>query len=179
MADYWLARKEYQKAGTYFGKVYNQLKNTGEGNLLVLSLIGLGKTFIAKGDLKQGLSFAYEALDLAKQRDSRVTLRDAYHLLYTIFDTLGRADSAYTFYKKYVEEKEAVISDQFKGKLFAYKQVSEIRMLKNEKLLAEQKLEGNRLLRNILIGGIAMLLFFGMVIFLEFFVEEKERTAAQ
>ena len=46
-------------------------------------------------------------------------------------------------------------------------------MLKNEKLLAEQKLEGNRLLRNILIGGIVMLLFFGMVIFWNFSLKRK------
>ena len=43
MGEYWLARGDLGKAEGYFSKVYRQLRNSGEGNLLVFSLIGLGR----------------------------------------------------------------------------------------------------------------------------------------
>jgi hypothetical protein len=165
MADYWLARGEYDKAEAYFNKVYLGLKNTGEGNLFVFGMIGLGKTAIGKNDPQRSLQLAYEALGYARQRDTRLTLRDVYQLLYVAYERLNKADSAYKYYKAYVAEKDAVVTDQFKGKLFAYKQASQIRLLENEKLLTEQKLQSNQFMRNILLGGIFFLLVLGMIIF--------------
>ena len=173
MADYWLATSQYQKSETLFRKVYDQLNNTGEGNLLVFALIGLGKTAIATQDWQTATSFGYKALAYARQRDTRLTLRDAYELLYQAYDGQSKADSAYVYYKKFVLEKDAVVSDQFKGKIFAYKQESQIQLLASEKLMAEQELAKNRLLQTILLAGIFFLLLFGLFIFWNLSLKRK------
>ncbi|RYD89422.1 MAG: hypothetical protein EOP50_17560 [Sphingobacteriales bacterium] len=74
MADYYLAKNKFETAEAYFGKVYGQLKNTGEGNLLVFAIIGLGKTAMAQNKAQQALAYGYEALKYAKLRDTRLTL---------------------------------------------------------------------------------------------------------
>ncbi|HVG40333.1 MAG TPA: histidine kinase, partial [Chitinophagaceae bacterium] len=173
MGEYWRARGQFRTAETYFNRVYRELKNTGEGNLLIFALLGLGKTSIEKKDPNSALRYGYEALGFARQRDTRLTLRDAYQLLYLSYDALQVADSAYYYYKQYVLEKDAIITDQFKGKLYAYKQSSRIKLLENEKWVSEQKLKGNQLLRNILLGGFSLLFFLGMIIFWNISLKRK------
>ena len=164
MADYFLATGQYEKASDYYGKVYHQLKNTGEGNLLVFAMIGVGKTAMARKKTDVALRYGYKALNQARLRDTRLTLRDAYQLLSSAYEAQNKADSAFAYYKKYMAEKEAVVSDQFKGKMFAYKQASEFQLLANEKLLAEQNLKSSRLWQNILIGGSVVVLLLALIV---------------
>lgn len=173
MADYWLARQQFDKAKFYYNKVYRGLRNTGEGNLLVLALIGLGKSATGEKDFEKALEHGYEALQFARQRDTRITLRDAYKLLYTAYEAVNRPDSAFAYYKNFVVEKDAIVSDQFKGKLYSYKQASEMQLLANQKLLAEQRLKGDSMLRNILFGGIVSLLVLGAIIFWNISLKRK------
>jgi tetratricopeptide (TPR) repeat protein len=173
MADYWLARKQYTKAQAYFNKVYKGLKDGGEGNLVIFALLGLGKTALAKQDPQNGLRYGYEGLAYARMRDSRLTLRDAYQVLYSAYEALGNGDSALYYYKRYMQEKEAVVTDQFKGRLYAARQASQIKMLEKENSISEQMLKNNRLLRNVLAGGILAIVILGMVVLWNFMLKRK------
>jgi LytS/YehU family sensor histidine kinase len=57
--------------------------------------------------------------------------------------------------------------------LYAYKQASRIRLLESEKRVSEQKLVHNRMQRNLLIGGIMVLVFLGLVIFWNISLKNK------
>lgn len=97
---------------------------TGWGGMTVsLSGFVLSKLPL-KNNLQKALHYGYEALQQARQRDTRLTLRDAYQLLYLTYDRMNKPDSAYAYYKKYVTEKGAIVLEQYKGKLYAYQQES-------------------------------------------------------
>jgi Putative regulator of cell autolysis len=85
-------------------------------------------------------------------------------LLSEAHEALDNADSAFLYFRKYMEEKDIVMSDQFKGRLFAFKHSSRIQMLEQEKLMSEQKLRANKMVRNILIGGIVLLILLGWIL---------------
>jgi len=173
MADYWVARNEYSKAYGYYYRVYHELKNGGEGNLVIFALLGMARVARSNHQQFKALNYGYEALNYARQRDSRLTLRDAYQLLYSVYDDMHNSDSAFHYFKLFVAEKDDVITDQFKGRLYAYKQASRIRLLESEKRISDQKLMSNRLLRNILAGGIFALVILGMVIFWNISLKNK------
>lgn len=173
MADYWFARNQFSKANGFYSSVYKDLKNGGEGNLVIFALLGMARVERASHNEIKALNYGYEALNYARQRDSKLTLRDAYQLLSSVYEDMQNSDSAFHYYKLFVNEKDDVITDQFKGRLYAYKQASRISLLESEKRISEQKLMGNRMLRNILAGGIFALVVLGMVIFWNISLKNK------
>lgn len=173
MGDFYLATQKYDKAGDYYNRVYQALKDGGEGNLVVFALLGLGNTSLAQKDPAKALRYGYMAMDYAWQRDSRLTRRDAFHLLSKVYEKLGRADSAFYYYKKFMIEKEAVVTDQFKGRLYTYKHASHIRMLENEKKINQHLLANNRLTKNIMAVGFVLLLVLGLIIFRNISLKRK------
>lgn len=164
MADYYLLIEKPDTAAQYYERVYRELKDGGEGNLVIFALLGLGKTSLVRKESDRALDFGRKAMSYALQRDSRVTLRDVYQLLSEAHEALDNADSAFLYFRKYMEEKDIVMSDQFKGRLFAFKHSSRIQMLEQEKLMSEQKLRANKMVRNILIGGIVLLILLGWIL---------------
>lgn len=171
VAEYYLLRKQYDSALAQFTYLYNDLKPGGEKHILMYSLIGMGKIFLAKKDYNKAKNYAREALNIAREKNARINQSEACHLLYTIHEQLQQPGQAFYYYKQYVQMKEAVLNDQLKGKLFEFrriaedeKKVAQIKLLEQEKQISEQKLKSNKLLRNILIAGLSLLAFLSLVV---------------
>jgi hypothetical protein len=171
MAEYYLLRHEYDSSKALFTYLYDTLKPGGERHILMYAMLGLGKIYLAKKDFGKAQKYAHEAWALARKKRAKLNLRDACQLLSSIHEELKQPGHAFYYYKQYVEMKDAVLNDQFKGKLYEFrriaendKQVAQIKLLEQEKLISEQKLKGNQLLRNILMGGLLLLAFFSLVI---------------
>lgn len=171
MAEYFLARKEYDSAQSLFTYLYNTLKPGGEKHIFMYAMLGLGKIYLVKKDYSKAKQYAHEALSLATQKSAKLNLRDACQLLYSIHEAQKQPGQAFYYYKQYVQVKEAVLNDQLKGKLYEFrriaedeKKVAQIKLLEQEKLISEQKLKGNQLLRNILTGGLVLLAFLSLMV---------------
>ena len=104
-----------------------------------------------------------KALELAAQRDTRLTLRDAYQLLAAIHDTLQNGNMAYQFYRKYVSLKDTVLNDQLRGRLYAFRQ----------QLDNEQEETRIRWLNRLLTGGLLFILVLGLIIFRNISLKRK------
>ncbi len=172
LAEYYLLRHQYDSAKTLFTNLYDTLKPGGERHLFLYSILGLSKIYLAKKDFAKAKQYAHEGLRFAKEKNARLNIRNAYELLANIYEALHQPALAYRYYKQYVQMKEAVLNDQLKGKLFEFrriaeddKRVAQIELLEKEKLIAQEKLRGNQLLRNILIGGLLLLAFLSLVVF--------------
>lgn len=165
LAEYYLLRKNYDTSLLYFEGLYNELKNSGEGNISIYATLGLGKIFYARSNFVQALNFSTQALQSGKQKETKQIIRDASKLLSSIHEELKQSDSALFYYKQYVQVKDSIVTDQFKGKLYTFRRTSEDqKKIEQIKYLKKQKLSDNRLTR-ILIGVIVLLCFLTLIIF--------------
>lgn len=171
MAEYYLQRKEYDSARQRFSGLYDTMKSGGERHIFMYAMLGLGKIHLARKEYAKAKQFANEALQLAREKNARLNIRDACYLLSGIYDALQQPGPALSYYRQYVQMKDAVLNDQFKGKLFEFgriaedeKRIARIKLLEQEKLITQEKLRGNQLLRNILIGGLLLVAFLSLMV---------------
>ncbi|PWT76646.1 MAG: hypothetical protein C5B59_05915 [Bacteroidetes bacterium] len=80
-------------------KDYNEVKRT---------LLDIARIHLNLNDNEAALRYAREGLDLSLQTKSRQFIRDAYQILYSVYDGLSKRDSAYYYYRQYIAMKEAV-----------------------------------------------------------------------
>jgi tetratricopeptide (TPR) repeat protein len=180
VGDYYLALKQYDSAFAYFSGLYNDLKAGGEGHLFIYSILGRGKVFLQTKDFARAVQSGNEALAFGAERGIRKVVRDACQLMSAIYEELHEPQLAFFYYKQYAQMKDSMITDQFKGKLYAFrksvddeKSLAQIELLKKEYLISEQKLKENRLLRNILAGSIVFLCLLAIIVFWNITLKRK------
>lgn len=168
----YFAQKKYDSALSVLLPMLMEFKKTVGWQEPLQTFIELGEIYLYKKNYKTSLYYARRGLYFSKQAGARQNIRDSYKLLSSIYDTLKNTDSALAYYKKYIQIKESLITDQFKGRLFDFNRIAEdekkmaqIELLKKEKLLSQQQLEQSRLFRNILIGGMLFLGLLGFIVF--------------
>ncbi|MDF2193583.1 histidine kinase [Paraflavitalea sp. CAU 1676] len=171
VADYYLQRGKKDSAEAIYTDLYHTLKAGGERHIYMYAMLGLGKIYLDRKDFTRAKQFAHEALNLAEEKNARLNIRHACELLTALYDTLKQPTQSYYYYRQYVQTKEAILSDQFKGKLYEFRRIADdeknltrIQLLEQEKLINEQKLRGNQLFRNILLGGLALVAFLSLMV---------------
>jgi sensor histidine kinase YesM len=107
----------------------------------------MGKIYFENGNLLLGMQFGKEALQYAEEKGTKNIIRDASKLISSIYEVSKQSDSALIYYRKFVQIKDSIITDQLKGKLYA---------LRLEKQ-AEKELDHLQFLKKVLIGVIIML----------------------
>lgn len=164
LARLYLAQKNYARALYHFTSLYKELKKAGEGHLSLYAALGIAEIFLVKKQYEKALHYASETLQITREKNNKLLIRDACLLLSSIYDGMNRPGLAFSFHKQYVQMNDSVITGQFKGKLFEFRRIAEdqrrqsqIELLKRETLLTQQKLKGNQLLRNILFAGILVI----------------------
>jgi tetratricopeptide (TPR) repeat protein len=165
LAECYLLQKNYDSAFAYFKGLYDELKNTGEGNITNYAMLGMGKVFYAQHNLLQAMYFGKQALQQSEIKGTKQIIRDASKLLYSIHEELKQTDSAFLYFKKFVQVKDSIVTDQFKGKLYAFRKASQAEKdLKQIELLKQQKATGRRFTK-ILIGVIVLLALLTFIMF--------------
>ena len=134
-------------------------------NEIVRIVLDVAKTYNALNDKNHALFYAREGLNLGLQTHARQRMRDAYKLMYLIYDSSHQTDSAYFYYRAYNQTKESLTDDQTKGKFAANEYIGKIERLNSKELISQQrlKIQDQRLksesqLRNILIAFIIAIL---------------------
>jgi len=185
-------QKKYNNALQNFLEGLTYHRKLNDRNEVKRTLLDIAKTYFVMNNDKAALKYAQEGLNLALQTKSRQFIRNAYQILYSVYDRLHKTDSAYYYYKKYITIKEVVVSDQTKGRFAAYNYEQKIELLNKEKLinqqqlnLQHQKLKNESFLRNILIGGMFVVLLLSIIVFRNIMLKRKneklqsERTQAE
>ena len=120
------------------------------------TLIDVAKTYAALQKDDGALGYAREGLALSLQSHSKQYIRDAYEILYKIYQRTNEPDSALAYYQKYVTQKEIVANDVVKGKFAAYNYEQQIASLDQEKMQQRHQLQQEKNKRNILISGLTI-----------------------
>ncbi len=146
-------------------------RKLNDGNEIVRAVMDLAETWTVLDNQPEALLFAREGLRLGIQTGARQRMRDAYKVLYTVYDRRGEVDSAYHYYREYIQTKESLTDDQTKGRFAANEYIGKIELLNNEKLIGQQKLKiqnqqlkSQTLIRNILIGFLLLSFLMGALV---------------
>lgn len=167
--EYFLLSGQYKAALPYLLRGLAIHKKLNDGNEIVRAVLDIAGAFNGLEDDLQALKFAREGLELSLKTAARQRMRDAYKLLYAVYDRRGETDSAYFYYRAYIQTKELLTVDQTKGRFAANEYIGKIELLNNEKLISKQtlKIKDQQLKRESLIR-IVLIAFVGVVILLSF-----------
>ena len=171
LAKFYLAQNVNDSALYYFTGLYNSLKYGGERHIFMYTLLGMGQVYLNTKNYAKALHYGQSTLAMARQKNAKLTIRDACQLLSSVYNEMDQPGRAFFYYKQYVEMKDSVVTDQFKGKLYEFKRIAEderkqarIKLLEKEKFISEQKLKSNKLIRNILFAAIFLIGLFSIII---------------
>ncbi|HTR29734.1 MAG TPA: histidine kinase [Puia sp.] len=170
--EYCLLSGQYKTALTYLTRGLISHKKLNDGNEVVRTVLDIAETYYDLHNDREALRYAREGLDLGLQSHARQRMRDAYKLLYWVYDRRRENDSAYFYYKRYIRTKESLSADQTKGRFAAKAYLDRIELLNSDQLINEQQLKIQdqqlkkaSLTRYILIGlVIVVLLVTGLII---------------
>jgi tetratricopeptide (TPR) repeat protein len=161
--EYYLLRKEYATALPYFLKSLFYQRQLNDRNQVMRCLQDLYRTYERLGQDDSAFRYAREGLALAQQTDARQNIREGYLMFSTLYDKRKQTDSAYSYYRRYIAIKDSVLNDQMKGKFASYGFEEKIKWLKQEKQLSDVCLREEMMTKNILLGGIIVLVLFGFI----------------
>jgi tetratricopeptide (TPR) repeat protein len=152
MGHTYLMEKKYDIAFSYYDSLYKEAKMLTDINIIIGSMLGLGKIYLIRNNLPEALSMVEGSLALSSVRGARQNKRDAFELLSAIYEAGGDSRKALEYHKQYLLVKDSVISEAFKRKLFSSKQEAEANKLKSQ--------------RNILIACVGGVLLLGLFVLL-------------
>lgn len=152
MGHTYLQEKKYDIAFRYYDSLYTEAKLLTDINIIIGSMLGLGKIYLVRNDLKSALFMVEGSLEHSAVRGARQNKRDAYELLSAIYEASGDNKKALEYHKLYETLKDSVISETFKRKMFGSRQEEEAGRLKSQ--------------RNLLIACVAGVFLLGIFVLL-------------
>ncbi|MFM9989621.1 tetratricopeptide repeat protein [Flavobacterium sp.] len=142
--------KQYDRAVENYNKsleINQELKNK-KG--IAVNLNGIGACYLVQNKLSEAQDYSKRANSLSKLINLQDIERDSYENLSNIFEKTNKMDSAYSYYKKYIEIKDNIDNENNR------KQISKLEIqyefdhkeekYKNDQLLSNEKLNQQQLL---------------------------------
>jgi tetratricopeptide (TPR) repeat protein len=171
MRVYWVStgecyflQKDYPHALQNLELGLREHQKLNDRNEVMRTVLDLGKTHLALNNNAEALAYGKQGLNMALQTGAKQYIRDGYQILATIYDRLHKPDSANFYFRRYAGMKEAVLNDQAKGKLAAYKYEQQIALINKENELQQVSLQKESFVKKVLIAGIVFLFLLGVVI---------------
>jgi tetratricopeptide (TPR) repeat protein len=139
--EYFMLSGQYEKALPNLLRGLAIHKKLNGGNEIVRTVLDIANTYYYLHDEKQALRYAREGLRLGLNTGARQRMRDAYKLMYLVYDKRGETDSAYVYFRSYIQTRESLTDDQTKGRFAANEYLGKIELLNNKELISRQKLK--------------------------------------
>ena len=169
--EYFMLQKRFEKALPNLLRGLAVHQELNDGNEIVRTLLDIANTYHELHNEKLALRYAWQGLQLGLTTGARQRMRDAYKVLYQVYDTRRQKDSAYIYFQKYIHTKELLTDDQTKGEFAANDYLGKIRLLNQAKLIGEQRLKiqdqqlrKESLIRNILIVFVLIIVLISVLI---------------
>jgi len=170
----------YDSALFYLNTSLIDFKETNNRNWVMRVLFELGKTYKESGDNSPALEMARELLRLANETGARQYKRDAHLLLFELFDSTKKTDSAHYHLKQYTELNQAIDIDISARKLEFYKTASEreqsqlkLALLNQQKQLQQEEIKQSSQQKQFLLIGMLALIIIGIVVVRNVLLKKK------
>ncbi len=177
IGEFYLLKTEYEKALGVLLRGLNGHRKATDITQINRALLDIAIAYTALQQDQQALAYTREGLAIALQSRSKQYIRDAYQIFYDIYQRRNETDSAFSYYQKYVAQKDIVASDLVKGKFAAYNYQQQIELLDKEKQLQQQQLSQTAEQKKFLIIGIAGILVLGIFLFRNIMLKRKNEAS--
>jgi class 3 adenylate cyclase len=194
LKDYFVAQKMYEELGdkkevalayNHIGLVYkNQQKYTdalknyfaaleiqekiGDKEGIAVSYNNIGTTKVESGKAREAGEWLMKALQLAKDIKIKTTIQDAYLSLARMDSALGNYKDAYGNYKLYIIYRDSITNKENTEKIVQQKMQYEFDKKETrsrlEQAVTKKELQRQKLVRNVFVGGFAVVLLFAVVV---------------
>ncbi|HNQ00032.1 MAG TPA: adenylate/guanylate cyclase domain-containing protein, partial [Bacteroidia bacterium] len=168
----YMERKQYDKAIEIQKRAFEKAKNLEAKSDIAISLIGLAKTYLEKGDNKLALQSYLDAEDFAKEVGSNYGLRDIYDGLAQVYKKEKDFGNANKYLELLLGIKDTIYNIDANKKLgtlqFTFdieKKQGQINLLTKDQELKEKEISRQKVVRNSFIGGFAVVLLFAGIFF--------------
>ena len=189
-AEMHIVSKEYDKALALLVDDLKLSRKKNNINEVMRLLLDIGKAYEGKKDYAKASYYTTDLLQNAQKYKAKQYMRDGYKLMYMLHEQMHHPDKAYSYYRKYTDMKDSLAINEFSNKLAIYKAATEnekkqaqIELLNNDNLinqqrlqLSEQKLKGESFLKDILIGGVLVMVLLGFIIFRNIMLKRKNEA---
>lgn len=120
--------------------------------------INLAHVYSNSDSLLSALSLYKESMEVYKKNSWLYYLSDAYKGISTVYEKLGKIDSAYLYFQKYHFLKDSVLGVEVQNRIIELEEEAESHRKNNEILtLKEKNLKAQEKLKNIIIGVLILL----------------------
>ncbi len=151
---------------------------------LMYSLLAIGKAYEGKKQFKTAIPALHELIYLSNKTDNNYFRREAYRLLFSMFEKDKNIDSAYYYYGKFIDVRDEIDAQKFAIRTALYAAASEAdkkyQVLNKEKEIGDQllamkgkELEKQSQLKNFLILGVFILSLIAVLIVRNIILKRK------
>jgi tetratricopeptide (TPR) repeat protein len=183
MGEYYLLQGNFQLALGNFQHGLREHRMYHDENEEMRTLLDMGKTYLILDDYKNAILYGRQGLDIAQKAGVNQYSRDGYKILSDAYNRQGLADSSNYYFRKYSVIKDAVLNNQARGRFAAYHYEQRISLMNKEKEIQAIQLQKETWLKNILVGGIIVLILFAFLftrnIILQRRSEHRKRELAE
>jgi len=169
--EYYLLQKKYNQAAQNLLKGLYFHRKVNDRNEVQRTLILVAKAYLGLQKFDSAMQYSREALLLASSSRAKQIIRDAYNIIYSIYDHSKQSDSANFYFRRYVTMRDTVNNDQTKAKFAAYNYEQQIALINNEKKINQQQLKLKNqqvqqatFQKKVLIAGVIIVLIIGLLI---------------
>ncbi len=156
-------KKQYSSALAYYDKLGEVNNNVGNYLGVGQSYLGKGSVWMELGDFTRSRSFLEQAVDIAREKNNKELLRDAFLELAVLNEIQGNYRAALDLQKKYYDLNDSLNSEQ-RNEQFANMQImhetaqkdAEIRLMKEREQQQQSLLDGEEFKNNILVVILAL-----------------------
>lgn len=122
-------------AGQCFERAWTLLAQGDNSEVRCLVLIGLGRYYLAQGDVEQSLTVLEEALDWHLHHGARLRQHVTYELLAQAHEARGDFQQALTYYKRFHEQQARVLREARSARLSTLQVTHEAERVRREREL--------------------------------------------
>jgi tetratricopeptide (TPR) repeat protein len=165
MGELYLTLGKYDTALKYLLAALDGFEKVNDRNWIMRTQQLLGKAYQETGNTEKGIFYARELLRNSENAGAKQFARDAHYLLYQLFGTLHKTDSAYAHLVKYTALNNALGIDLSARNLAFFKSSAQldqaelrIKMLNSEKQLQIEELRRSSQQKIFLMIGVVVLI---------------------
>ncbi len=165
--------KEYDKAIDYYKQALEMAKEDGDKSSVSTNMGNIGSVLIEQKKLKEAEDYLLKAYAIAKETGDIVNVKECEHNLSELYYREGKWKESLDLYKKYIVNRDSIYNeDNTKNTVraemnynFDKKKAEEKAEQEKKDLLTKKELEWQKFVRNVFIGGFALLLILAFFIY--------------
>ena len=168
----YVRQKEYSKAIETHLEALNISEKLDTKLDKTQSLVGLAQAYLAKGDLGLAIKRFLEAVDIGKSLNANMEVKDAYEGLAQAYSQKNDYSNAFKYQNLLLSIKDTIYNINTDKKLgtlqFTFdleKKESQINLLTKDKVIQDQTIKRQKLIRNGFVGGFLVVGCFAFIFF--------------